>query len=75
MAMISIAPQIFLGVNVALFIIGVTIAILLLIFSSRHQFLIGYGDEQKRLRVYTALILIILIALGIGASLFNIIVG
>jgi len=71
----SIPPAIFLGVNVAMLILGVILAILVLIINARHQFLIGFGPEQKMLRIYAALALMALIALGIGASLFNIIVG
>jgi len=64
-------PEIFLTVNLAAFIVGLTLTIIVLSLAARHLWLVGYGSRQRRLQTWIALCLIILVGLAVIIAAFN----
>jgi hypothetical protein len=69
--MAELPDQIFLATNAALFVIALLLAAVVLILASRHVWLTGYGSEQARVRVWTAVMLILLTLTSIAGAVFN----
>lgn len=63
--------QLFIGGNFIFLAVAFVFAIAILIFASRHFWLVAYGPEQARLRFWAAVCLVLLTLLAIAALVFN----
>ncbi len=63
--------NLFLVGNVILLVGAFVLSIAVLIFASRHTWLVAYGAAQARLRFWMAVCLILLTLLAIAAAVFN----
>lgn len=68
-------PELFIGINAALFLVGLLLACVVLALAARHGWLIAYGPQQARLRLWLALVLILLVILCASAAVFNLSAG
>lgn len=66
-------PQLFLGINAAFFLVGLPLAVIVLVLAAQHSWLIAYGPQQSRIRIWMALVLILLIILSACAAVFNLV--
>ena len=69
--MARLEEQVFLLANAGFFGIGIIFSVLLLILGARHQWLVGYGREQRRIRVYISVVILAFIVLSLTAAFFN----
>lgn len=69
--MADLPEQVFLSINGGLFVAAVVLTIIVLSLASRHTWLVGYGAEQHRVRVWMSLMLIILTLIAAAGAAFN----
>lgn len=65
--------ELFIGINAAFFLFGLVLAIIALALAARHSWLIAYSREQAHLRLWLALVLILLVILSTSATVFNLV--
>lgn len=63
--------QLFISGNFIFLAIALAFAVAILIFASRHTWLVAYGPEQARLRFWMAVCLVLLTLLAVAAIVFN----